>query len=96
MNELTKKEVDRIIAEGSEEEFAELDRRFLSGESVLYQKQMPDYRSRIDKNIGKIQERERIIKLLEGFIDETPISSEEEHTIRAIEYLLPFIKGEQK
>ena len=61
---LTKKEVDRIIAEGSDEEFEELDRRFLSGESVLYQKQIPDYRSRVDKNIGRREEQDRIVGLI--------------------------------
>jgi len=41
-------------------------------------------------------ERERIVKIIETFIDENPISQEEEHTIRSIKYLLPFIKGEKE
>ena len=64
MTELTKKEVDRIIAEGSDEEFAELDKRVLNGESVLWAKQMPDYRSRIDRNIGRREEQDRIVGLI--------------------------------
>ena len=82
---LTKKEVDRIIAEGSDEEFEELDRRFLSGESVLYQKQIPDYRSRIDKNIGRIEEQLRILDLITNSNFEPSVKTDLRKLIKEIE-----------
>ena len=45
---------------------------------------------------GAKRERERIIKLLENYIDTQPINNEEAHAIRAFNHIIEFIKGEQK
>ena len=42
-----------------------------------------------------LAERERIIKLLENYIDTEPISSEEDHAIRAFRHMIAYLKGQQ-
>ena len=45
---------------------------------------------------GSTRERERIIKVLENYIDTDPINSQEDHAIRAFRHIITYLKGNQK